>query len=419
MNAYADIYVDTLGSDHIAHITNEHSIDLNKIKNIGIGEYVIDKYVISDSSVVINDFSDWQNWQADIDFDTDVSLYINNISNWHNGDRVEHITTDDILNDVSVKDIDGLYRTSFEAHSGDVSLYLVRETNYEVVFNDPRGSFLGNIRSNNPNDKMLLAMDRAINMNEVNSIMNSSYHFNPMILMNPIKTITRSNLLDSFTDITDSEAGAKFDYILSDKINNFGTHVYIDNKYENLSFRIGVNLNSFSYGDDLNEFTGLVYGLDIRAKQYIDDLWVDGLIGINRTDFKTDNIYVNENISNNPNGISEYLRLNVGYDYTKIPEFVFVPFVGFMLQRYEIMDFSDTDLNLHTGIMAKYDFIMDGIKYEYGANIATDEKAFWNIGFNIGFLSVVDEAGVSVSINVFKDEFAVNYKLSLNGKIRF
>lgn len=419
MNAYANIYVDTdSGTYHIVHIKDENNISLDKIKAAYKDEFIVDEYVISNSSVIIDDFSDWQKWDTKVSLDPIVSLYINNLDNSIANEKVRYLTATNKQN-VIIYDANHLYRTELNNGDKGVFLSLVRETNYEKVFNDSRGKFLENIRLNSPNDKMLIAMDRATNMNEVNSIMNASYHFNPMILMNPIKTINRSNMLDSFTDITGSVAGAKFDYILSDKINNFGTHVYIDNKYEDLSFRIGVNLNSFSYGDDFNEFTGLAYGLDARAKQYINDFWIDGLIGLNRANFKTDNIYINENISNNPNGMSEYLRLNVGYDYTKISEFVFSPFVGFMLQRYEIMDFIDTDFNLHTGIMAKYDFAVDGIKYEYGANIATDEKANWNIGFNVGFLSIVDEAGAYISIDAFKDEFATNYKLSLNAKVQF
>ena len=146
---------------------------------------------------------------------------------------------------------------------------------------------------------------------------------------------------------------------------------------------------------------------------------MDGMIGINRTNFKTNDIYINENISNNPNGMSEYVRFSVGYDCAKISEFAISPFVGFMVQRNSVMDLVDTDINLHTGAIAKYDFVMDGIKYEYAANVSVDEQGDWNIGLKIGFLSVVDKAGAFASVNAFKDEFATNYKFSLNANIQF
>ena len=175
----------------------------------------------------------------------------------------------------------------------------------------------------------------------------------------------------------------------------------------------------YTYPTTFNDFTGFAYGLNVRAKQYIDRLWLDGMIGINRTNFKTNDIYINENISNNPNGMSEYARFSVGYDCAKISEFAISPFVGFMVQRNSVMDLVDTDINLHTGAIAKYDFVMDGIKYEYAANVSVDEQGDWNIGLKIGFMSVVDKAGAFASVNAFKDEFATNYKLSLNANIQF
>ncbi len=414
IGAFADVPVEVDGALHIAKVNNFDRINFNEIKGTDA-----DKYEISNSSIVINDMADWQNWSADVDVKENVQLYINHINNWKDGDLVAHITSTDLLNDVTIKDVDGLYRTLFESEYENVKLYLVRETNYTKVFNNSRGKFLESIRQNNPNDKMLLAMDRATNMNEVNSVMNSSYHFNPMILMNPMKTINRSNLSDFLTDITDSGFGANVDYVLSDKINNFGANIYTKNKYKDLYFLVGVNLNSFSYNDNLNDFTGFAYGLNVRAKQYIDRLWLDGMIGINRTNFKTNDIYINENISNNPNGMSEYVRFSVGYDCAKISEFAISPFVGFMVQRNSVMDLVDTDINLHTGAIARYDFVMDGIKYEYAANVSVDEQGDWNIGLKIGFLSVVDKAGAFASVNAFKDEFATNYKFSLNANIQF
>ena len=60
-----------------------------------------------------------------------------------------------------------------------------------------------------------------------------------------------------------------------------------------------------------------------------------------------------------------------------------------------------------------------GIKYEYGASVATDEKANWNIGINVGFLSVVDNAGAHFRIDMFQDDFGTNYKLSINANVKF
>ena len=369
-------------------------------------------YIISNSKIVMDNFADWQNWNpGSVTINSGVSLYITDINTITNGDTVNHISGPI---SITTSDPNRLYKSRLNT---DLTLSVFRETNYENIFNNSRGKFLENIRDKKPNDKMLLAMDKAKNMGKIKSIMNSSYRFKPNILMNPIKTINRALINDMF--VNENGTGADVSYIWSDKINNYGARLYLNNKYKDLYFGLGVNLNSFSFHDDFNEFNGFVYGVDIHAKQYLNNFWLNGLFGINRTTFKTDDMYINGNVSSNPSGMSEYGRFDMGYDYTKISDFTISPFVGLILQHYDIMGSSDTDVNLNVGLSGKYDFVMDGIKYEYGANIATDENMNSNVGIKVGFSSVVDKAGAFIKVDAFKDEFDINYKLSINAKIKF
>lgn len=404
---YFNRYYSTSGS--VLEISNFDYIDFDDIRSTSDDEYRISK-----SSIYIQNFSDWQNWEANITLETEVSLYINNIDISYNGEKIANISDVDGV-DIIVKD--PMYRADRQ-NSEDVFLKLVRETDYTKIFRDSRGTFLENIRLNHPDDKTLLAMDNADNMYAINSIMNSSYHFNPLVLMNPIKTINRAVLID-FLSETNSGVGADIDYVLSDKMDDYAGHIYIADKYEDLYFKIGVNLNRFSYSDNFNEFDGFSYGLDVLARQYFNDFWLDGLVGVNRTNFNADYIYIDSDNIHNPKGISEYTRLSVGYDYKHVSDFVISPFVGFLFQNTKVLGVSDNEVNLHTGLNGKYSIIMDGIKYEYGVTVATDEKADFNVGANIGFLSVLDGAGAHVRINVFKNELGVNYKLSINTKVQF
>jgi hypothetical protein len=143
------------------------------------------------------------------------------------------------------------------------------------------------------------------------------------------------------------------------------------------------------------------------------------LIGVNRTNFNADNIYLNSGNENDPKGMSEYFRLSIGYDYKQLSGFVISPFVGFMFQNMKVLEVSDKETNLHTGLSGKYGIVMDGIKYEYSATAATDEKANFNVGAKVGFVSVVDGAGACAGIDAFKNEFGVNYKLPINAKVQF
>lgn len=410
LDVYAVVPTNYSDGYYTAMVCNYDYISLDEIKDTDA-----DKYRIENSLVFIKDFADWQDWNADIEYGPNVRLDIKNLTSKNNGQKLNHISNTNV---VKVYDADNLYKIKFNLAGSDLYFNLVRETDYKKVFKDTRGTFLENIRLYHPDDKMLSAMDSALTMSEINSVMDSSYHFNPMILMNPIKTLNRAVLIDLQSEVN-SGVGADVDYVFSDKTNNYGGHLYVANRYKDLFFKIGFGLNRFSYSDNFNDFDGMTYGIDVRAKQYVDSFWLDGMFGVNHTSFNADNIYVNGNITNNPKGLSEYARLSIGYDYKDFDDFVISPFVGVLFQNTSVSGFSDRDMNLHTGLQGKYDFVMDGTRYEYVASIATDEKANWNIETKIGFVSVVDNAGAYVGITAFRDEFATNYKLSVNGKMYF
>lgn len=411
-NAFALVPVQDMGTYTKAVIYDRDNINFTEIRDT-----VAYRYEFANSVVFIDDFSDWQNWVANVDFGSNVSLRIKNLGMLNNGEKLEHVPASDEVN-VSVKDADNLYTVNFSHNSGNLFLKLTRENDYTKIFRDSRGTFLGSLRTNNPNDKMLMAMDSAGSMYELNSVMNSSYHFNPLILMNPIKTINRAVLLN-FLSKSREGVGADIDYVLSDKISDYAGHLYFANHYNDLYFTIGLNLNSFSYKDNVNEFTGLAYGIDARAKQYLNDFWLDGILGINRATFNADYIYSDGGATSNPTGVSEYARFSLGYDIKHVSDFVLSPFVGLLFQKSEILGMSDLDVFLHTGLNAEYEFVMDGIKYRYGASVGANDEANWNIGINIGFLSVVDDAGAHFGIDMFQDDFGTNYKFSINANVRF
>lgn len=389
--------------------------NLDEIKSISAV-----KYEIKNSCVVIDNFSDWQNWDADVKLKENVILRINGFNDEQSGSEVKHMSASDAAN-VSIEDAHKLYKINFYTYEDvdAVFIRLVRETDYEKVFNDSRGQFIENLRKKHPDDKMISALDSAKGLGKIESIMKSAYHFNPMVLMNPIKTINRSFMLDMIPDEEVFGAGVKTGYIMSGKIKDFYGDIYVSGKYEDLYLNIGIDLNKYSYTDSFNEFDGFSYGANIHARQYFNNVWLDGLIGIKKALFYVDDVYVKGNVKNNPDGISEYGRLSVGYNYNFSDDILISPFMGAMFQRSEILDVSDDDINLLLGTNVKYNFSIDGIKYEYIAMIASDEDTNWHIGANIGFISLVDDAGASFGIDAFKDEFDINYKLSLKAKMQF
>ena len=261
--AYADVTFDTSYGQNIMKISNDTEINLGYIK-----VQSADKFEISNSTIEVDNFSDWQNWNANVEL-SNVTLQLNTADGIEDGVKLNHFS-DTNTGNVTIKNSSSLYKTYLESYSGDVFLHLQKVTDdYQKVFDDsdPHGKFIESIRDDNPNDKMLDAMDAAENEAQINSIMNSSYHFNPLILTRPIKTINRAEIIN--LSLNADGIGANVGYMVSDKTNNFSGHLYFGSKYNDFYFNIKINLNKFSYKDSLNEFSGFMYGVNLHAKQYL------------------------------------------------------------------------------------------------------------------------------------------------------
>lgn len=400
------------GGNFIVSIENYENLDFDDIKNMPA-----DSFSISNSSIVVNNLSDWQNIDKTIKLIGATKLYINDVDNITDGMILNNVSSSDNLN---IKNTDELHKVQLNSVNDSVILNIVRETNYEKIFDDVRGTLLKTLRLQGKDNRLLSKMDAAETMDELESIMGTSYHFNSSLLLHPIKTINLASVMSGLFDKDQGlGAGINFDYIISDKISNLGAHLSFGDKYNDLYLKLKFNVNKFSYKDKINDFDGFVYGVDFNARQYIANVWLDGLFGFNRTYFDADNIYLNDEIKNDPKGKSEYLRLNLGYDYTQITDFVISALVGFNYQNVSVFDVSDKDTDFYAGSKLKYEFVTDGVKYEYGAFLTLNQSGNLFCGIDIGFWSVEDELGITVGADAFQDDFDMNYQLSAKAKLLF
>ena len=382
-------------------------------------------FVITDSSVFMDDFNDWQNsLDLDISLEGNVSLIINDADTVHSGDVITHTVSNDTIN-VIITNLDKMYKPELRVVNGGIGLYIVRETDYSVIFEDSenseeqRNSALEQIRQNHPDDKLLRALDQARDIDEINRLKNLSYRFNHGILLRPVKMLSKFSLVNFLKRENVSGIGIEPYYVMSDTTDAMMAHVYSGYKFDNLYFDAGLNFGKFDYSDDLNEFSGMFYGFDINSKQIFDKLWLGESFELSLTSFKADYISDNGDIKKNPMALSWYGDIVVGYDFDMKHDIVISPVVGLTYQSYKVADVSDTDFYLHGGADAKYFFVVDGIRYEYSVlgAVGTNGDLFANFG--IGFVSVTDNFGVSLNASILKDDFDCYYKFSLNAKMLF
>lgn len=388
-------------------------VNLVDVKNLGS-----ESVEFNSSVIVIDDFQDWQDWDANVSWMGANVLQINDSNTVVSGTYVRHVGGGTILN-VLASDIDNMYRIDSVHDENGIMLNVVRETDYQRIFNDNRGAFLGNLRAAQPNDKMLLAMDRARNMDDLQNVMNSAYHFNSGILMRPVKTMHNFAMIDNFFDGDALAIGIEPLYITSKDTNNAGVRVYTNINHDDYSVKFNLHFNKFDYEDDINVFGGLSYGAGVNLKRKIDNFSVAGQVGIDLISFDADNIYSDGDVKNNPSGYALYGGIDGIYDYYVSDNVIIAPFIGGVFQNFQVLEFSENDFNLRGGGTIKYNFTIDGIKYEYGVlgGVTTNADLFGNI--KIGFESLNDYAGASMNIGAYKDERSISYRISLNANVSF
>jgi hypothetical protein len=239
-----------------------------------------------------------------------------------------------------------------------------------------------------------------------------------MLLLVP-KVITEFSLIDTIQDESDDIIGLRPFYIFSDTINDYGGHFYVGNNYGDLYLKLGFNFHSFSYEDDLNNFSGQSYGLDIKLKQKFNSLWLSGITGFSFTKFDADYIVADGILKHNPTGISGYGKIDFGYDFNIDSYFILSPFAGLRYQYLTVTDVSDKFFDMHAGTEVKYSFSVDSIKYEYSFSGALTTNGDFYSGIKVGFWSVPDKLGVSLDVAVLKNDIDYNYKISADARMAF
>lgn len=375
--------------DILAGSNFDHGINLNQLQNLNA-----DSFDITNSAIIIDNYSDWQNWNANVSL-SQATLIINDFSDLVSGQVINHVANQ---LDVSAIILNGA--------QGTYSIELVGQN-----------TVILNITPISGGENNLFTMPPISNTYQNNTSL--SYQFNPSILMRPIRVINNFLLVDSLFSDMESGVGIKPFYIMSDDTNSAGTKLYLNNKYHDVYHSLSLHLNSFNYKNEFNDFSGIVYGGDINIKKYMDSFWIKGLIGGSIISFKTDSIFVGGNTKNNPTGYYVYGGIDGGYDYKFDENITIAPLVGVTFERFGVTNFSDNDINMRVGGNAKYKFDVDGISYEYSVSGLVNTNCDLIGMAKIGFISVADKVGLNLGFDAIKSKDYTAYKISINGKLVF
>nr|MBQ0090972.1 autotransporter domain-containing protein [Candidatus Enterousia merdequi] len=408
--------INVIGNKYDVIIEGVQNIDFDKIKDINANSITF-----NNSSIIVNNVEDLQNWKQNIILEDMFKIKIKNIDSDNLDIDFDNVISGKSNLSVDVEPIDNMYAVLEENKKGNIHISTERVTDYNLVNKSEKNKkdddVLEQIRQENHDDKLIDALDKSKDDSEFNNIKNHSYRYNHGILLRPIKMITNFEINEDIVE--DNGVGLNPFYVFSDTIKDFGGNLYAAYNYKDLYLNFGFNFNSFSYEDNLNDFSGNSYGINIKAKQKIDNLWIAGNAGFMLTKYSADYIESNKTMKKDPFGNSEYGKVSIGYDFNVVTDLIVSPFVGGEYQRYDVADVLDRDLYINAGGKIKYNFITDGIKYEYSAAASVTQTGNMFADIKIGFVSVTDGAGASIGAELFKNDFDSYYKLSLNAQILF
>ena len=416
---YNNTNVSVNGNNFQVSIENYDNLKFDDIKNINATSFEI-----TESNMVISNFTDWQNWDKTVIKSSNVKLIIENIGDIGDDGVLIKNTKDISELNIETPNLDELHKTYKKRTNEGFVLYIVRETNYEKIDPTETGkeesiSVLEEIKNIDPEDKLIAAIDKAKSAEEINYLKSQSARFNYSFFLQPIKIINNFAILNQMGNKDDSGVGADVSYITSGKVKAFGGRMYVGYNYDNLYFNMGLKLNKFSYENSLNEFSGLLYGMDINAKQKFSNLWFRENMGANLIKFDANYVSHDNEIKNEPNAFTWYGNINFGYDFNFTENVIFSPFVGTTYQKYKVIDVVESDLDYHAGFDVQYNIIVDGIKYEYDILGGIKNDNNWFSTIKMGILSVGDAFGVFVDASVMTEEQEYNYMLSLKAKLMF
>lgn len=382
------INVDNVG-DLYVHIDGAQNINLTDI--IALGDSA--EFKITNSSILVDDLETWNTWTQTLEFEGINRLIVSDVNSIQNNAIVEH-GADGLT--IEVPGLDPDLRVELSNNAGTWYVNIVNNSNYGIN-----------------------ALNNANSTRAINRIKRLSYHFNPSVLMKPVKTINKFIMSDSPVYKNSLYGGLSGFYVAADKTDAYGFGLKFKGKYNNVYLSADFNFHDFDYKDSYNDFNGLMYGVNVGAKTDFDKLWIDGNIGLSLIDFDANNISHNGKNKYDPMGVVGHGKLDAGYNYTVSPDLTVSPFIGASVATYKIYDIYDTDCDVRGGGKFEYSFVTDNIRYEYSGTASISVNGDLYGALKVGFMSEIDNAGISFGFDVLRTDEEIGYKMSVNGTIAF
>ena len=357
---------------------------------------------------------------------TDVDIVLNNgVSLYMTG--IDHEITTPLLTNVvyqsntflGTRDIDPMYSVSPYWSGGSLFVNFGRQTLYSQISDTNMGAYFDELRDKNPNDKLLYALDNAVDRDSFNNIISRSVRMNPVEMMQPIKYNNRFFLNDVFW-LYDSNFMVRPYYISSSDFYSTGINVnmalHLDDKWV---AEIGGFGGYTKYSGELDDFSAANYGVKIGTRYNGNDFFATVRAIMSYAKFKDVYAFDGAHGVNNPTGMALATVADLGPVF-HVDEFIkIMPFIGAGVETVNIMDKSESEYRGRIGMDVNTDTKLDDNQYNVGLRAFMESDGRVYGGIYTDMLSFVDGVGGGVDAGIIYDDTGFSYKIALNGKFIF
>lgn len=412
INSSDDITPLGIGNGYNVLINGADNISWRKVMSISGGAETI---ILRNSELVLtNDNRNVLRTASvgpEIELVGDVIVRLDSVNNLDNVPILSNIHGDGAVH-VYSDNLDIMH--AIHSYIKNESLYveLVRETDYAKILRNKTGDFLNGLRKENPNDSLLAVLDTAETLDDLHSVMRRSARLNPIRLMDSIRSLT----LFQMTGMYDSYVGMNIMpmTIFSDVFNLSGAD--INGRFEisdSVSFAFSVYGAGLRYSDDINNYSGAVYGGNLRIEYNNSFGFARALVGTSFAHFDIGDVFNGTDVKHNPDGLSLYAATDIGTNFNISDAFSVSPFIRMGVDYAMIANVSDTDFICGMGTDLIFDVDGYDIKYNYAVRFGADVRGMLDASVRINAWSVADGAGGALNIGTIYDNGSISYKIGL------
>ena len=406
-----DLNVIDVNKEYLLLVQGAEHLVLNDVYDVA---GAADKIIIQDSVI---DFGVLDiNKSYELELHGNVVFYQGGIINVLDGPLIHNVS-----GDANITFVTNVINPLFVnvAYIDNEALYVrqVRETDYVKVLGAGIGDYLNNIRIMDSGDRLLGALDSAVDMSSLYDVMTDSVRLNPDKLLETVRIISS---FDGFSSGVQSGVGVRTALSITDDFDSYELASVAGITVGDFGLGVWVRYGELYYLSDVDEFKGGYYGVSLNAEYLVNDnMFVRGAFGLNNFEFDVGNVFYDGRCVADPSVLSGSLLADYGVNYQFYDRINVTPFVGLDMKFYRLENIYDLDFGLRTGVGAGYTYQMHAIRYDYDLNIVFNSLGESGIQLDAGFWSVYDNAGGNISLSIMRVMDVMAYKTTIGGKIVF